>query len=212
MGHMGILTKYTPLQKTCQVSRSLSLRLARSTHSSVTRPNTCTAHQKITAQGFPLPAKAAFVSRILRGNRPDDGQSAHTCLRYAPVFTSIIYQRRLPGGNIPQGEKAAVSAEWLGMPKPGGQEWYSGTYGFLSLGKDCYIKAHTVLILGGLVKVYLLRGDIKIPHSRMTKTYWETLATCLWNVCQKVTKGHIYHLLGVTDYYVMYRPRTQSFL
>ena len=25
-----------------------------------------------------------------------------------------------------------------------------------------------------------------------------------------VTKGHVYHLLGVSDYYVMYRYRAQS--
>ena len=26
---------------------------------------------------------------------------------------------------------------------------------------------------------------------------------------QQVTKGHLYHLLGVSDYYVMYRHRAQ---
>ena len=29
---------------------------------------------------------------------------------------------------------------------------------------------------------------------------------------QQVTKGHLYHLLGVSDYNVMYRQRTQSIL
>ena len=29
---------------------------------------------------------------------------------------------------------------------------------------------------------------------------------------RQVTKGHLYHLLGVSDYYVMYRHRAQSFL
>ena len=29
---------------------------------------------------------------------------------------------------------------------------------------------------------------------------------------QQVTKGHLYHLLGVSDYYVMYRHRPQSVL
>ena len=27
---------------------------------------------------------------------------------------------------------------------------------------------------------------------------------------QQVTKGHLYHLFGVSDYYVMYRHRAQS--
>ena len=27
---------------------------------------------------------------------------------------------------------------------------------------------------------------------------------------QQVTKGHLYHLLGVSDYYVMHRQRAQS--
>ena len=34
-----------------------------------------------------------------------------------------------------------------------------------------------------------LREDIKIPHSTMTKTYLETLATCLLNVCDKSQKA-----------------------
>ena len=29
---------------------------------------------------------------------------------------------------------------------------------------------------------------------------------------QQVTKDHLYHLLGVSDYYVMYRQRAQSVL
>ena len=29
---------------------------------------------------------------------------------------------------------------------------------------------------------------------------------------RQVTKGHLYHLLGVSDYYVMYRQWTQSVL
>ena len=29
---------------------------------------------------------------------------------------------------------------------------------------------------------------------------------------QQVTKGHLYHLFGVSDYYVMYRQRAQSVL
>ena len=33
----------------------------------------------------------------------------------------------------------------------------------------------------------------------------------LFVICnQQVTKGHLYHLLVVSDYYVMYRQRAQS--
>ena len=53
-----------------------------------------------------------------------------------------------------------------------------------------------------------IRGDVKIPHSRMTKTHWETLVKCM----RQVTKGHLYHVFGVSDYYVMYKHRAQSVL
>ena len=44
----------------------------------------------------------------------------------------------------------------------------------------------------------------------MTKICWETLVcACEMYATQKVTKGHLYHLLGVLDYYVMYRQRAQ---
>ena len=34
-----------------------------------------------------------------------------------------------------------------------------------------------------------IKGDIKTPHSRMTKTCWKTLVTCLWNKCDKSQKA-----------------------
>ena len=34
-------------------------------------------------------------------------------------------------------------------------------------------------ILGQLWVLVTSRGDVKIPHSRMKKTCWETLVTCL---------------------------------
>ena len=54
----------------------------------------------------------------------------------------------------------------------------------------------------------VVRGDVQILHSTMTKTCWQTLVTCM----QQVTKDHLYHLLGVWDYYVMYRHRAKSVL
>ena len=51
-----------------------------------------------------------------------------------------------------------------------------------------------------------VRRALKFP--RMTKTYWETFVKCM----RQVTKGHLYHLLGVSVYYVMYRQRAQSVL
>ena len=47
----------------------------------------------------------------------------------------------------------------------------------------------------------------------MTKTCWETLVTCkVFVTCMlQVTKDHLHHLLGVSDYYVMYRHRASQF-
>ena len=45
-------------------------------------------------------------------------------------------------------------------------------------------------LLGGrpIASLKALRGDIKIPHSRMTKARWETLVGCLWNESSKSQK------------------------
>ena len=45
----------------------------------------------------------------------------------------------------------------------------------------------------------MLRGDIKIPHSRMTKTCWETLVTCLWNICDNAShkKPFVLSVFGI---------------
>ena len=58
----------------------------------------------------------------------------------------------------------------------------------------------------------LHRGDVKILHSWMTKTSWGNIVNLFVKCLQQVTKGHLYHLLGVSDYYVMYRQRTKSVL
>ena len=52
-------------------------------------------------------------------------------------------------------------------------------------------------------------GDIKIAHSRMTKPCWGNIGNLLVICMQQVTKGHLYHLLGVLDYYVMHRQRAK---
>ena len=51
------------------------------------------------------------------------------------------------------------------------------------------------------------RGDIRIPHSRMTKTCWENIGNLFVICMRQITKGYLYHL-GVLDYYVMYRQVT----
>ena len=63
----------------------------------------------------------------------------------------------------------------------------------------------------GLYKVHI-RGDIKIPHSRMTKTCLGNIGNLIVICMRQVTKGHLYHLLGVSDYYVMYSQRAKSVL
>ena len=60
--------------------------------------------------------------------------------------------------------------------------------------------------------VGLLRGDIKIPHSRMTKNMLGNIGELFVKCMRQVTKGHLYHLLGVSDYYEMYRYRAKSVL
>ena len=48
------------------------------------------------------------------------------------------------------------------------------------------------------------------PHSRMTKACWGNIGNLFVICMRQVTKGHLYHLLGVSDYYVMYRQRAKS--
>ena len=38
------------------------------------------------------------------------------------------------------------------------------------------------------INIYF-REEVKIPHRKMTKTGWETLVTCLWNVCDRSQKA-----------------------
>ena len=43
----------------------------------------------------------------------------------------------------------------------------------------------------------------------MTKICWRNIGN-LFVICMgQVTKSHLYHLLGVSDYYVMYRQRAK---
>ena len=53
------------------------------------------------------------------------------------------------------------------------------------------------------------RGDVKIPHRRMTNTCWGNIGDLFVICMRQLTKGHLYHLLGVSDYYVMYRKSAQ---
>ena len=58
----------------------------------------------------------------------------------------------------------------------------------------------------------IIWGDIKIPHSRMTNACWRNSGNLSVICMRQVTKDHLYHLLGVLDYYVMYRKRAKSVL
>ena len=44
----------------------------------------------------------------------------------------------------------------------------------------------------------------------MTKSCWGNIGNLFVICMRQVTKGHLYHLLGVSDYYVMYRQRAKS--
>ena len=58
----------------------------------------------------------------------------------------------------------------------------------------------------------VVRGDIEILHSRMIKPCWGNVGDLFVICMRQVTKGHLYHLLRVLDYYVMYRQQAQSVL
>ena len=52
-------------------------------------------------------------------------------------------------------------------------------------------------------------GDIKTSHRWMTKPCLGNIGN-LFVICMpQVINGHLYHLLGVSDYYVIYRHRAQ---
>ena len=49
----------------------------------------------------------------------------------------------------------------------------------------------------------MIREDIKIPHSKISKTCWGNIGNLFVICMRQVTIGHLYHLLGVSNYYVM---------
>ena len=61
-------------------------------------------------------------------------------------------------------------------------------------------------------KMHSVRGDIKVPHRRMTKACWGNIGNLFVICMRQVTKGHLYDLLGALDYYVIYRHRAKSVL
>ena len=62
------------------------------------------------------------------------------------------------------------------------------------------------------VKVWRFMGrrqnSPQYDDKNMLRNIGELFVICM----RQVTKGHLYHLLGVSDYYVMYRHRAQSVL
>ena len=76
-------------------------------------------------------------------------------------------------------------------------------------------EAWDTLLYAAIYAIYLGEtSKFKIPHSirRMTKTHRGNIGNLFVICMQQVTKGHLYHLLGVSDYYVMYRQRAKSVL
>ena len=57
--------------------------------------------------------------------------------------------------------------------------------------------------------LYKVRGDVKIPHSRMTKNMVGNIHD-LFVKCMR--QGHLYHLLGYQITILIYRHRAQSVL
>ena len=53
-----------------------------------------------------------------------------------------------------------------------------------------------------------IREDVKIPHSKMCpKKMLEDIGNLFVKCMRQVTKSHLCHLLGLSDYYVRYRQR-----
>ena len=76
----------------------------------------------------------------------------------------------------------------------------------------CLIASLNESAEGTYVDLNWLRGDIKIPHSRMTKAFWRNVGYLFVICMRQLTKGHLYYLFGVSDYYVMYRQMENSVL
>ena len=55
-----------------------------------------------------------------------------------------------------------------------------------------------------------VRKDIKIPHNKMKKTCRGSIRSLFVKLMRQVTKDHLYHLLVVSDNYIMYRQRAKS--
>ena len=63
-----------------------------------------------------------------------------------------------------------------------------------------------------MVFLYGFKGTHQNSPQQDDKTMLGNIADLFVKCMRQVTKGHLYHLLGVSDYYVMYRHRAQSVL
>ena len=57
-----------------------------------------------------------------------------------------------------------------------------------------------------------LRGDVKIPLSRMTKDLQGNIDRVFFRLLRQVTKSHLHHLLVVSDCCVLYGERAKYIL
>ena len=67
--------------------------------------------------------------------------------------------------------------------------------------------------LGGFGYMYMsTKGRRQNSPQYDDKNMLENIGDLFVKCMQQFTKGHLYHLLGVSDYYIMYRHRAQSVL
>ena len=53
------------------------------------------------------------------------------------------------------------------------------------------------------------RGEVRIPHNRMTKNMLGNIGKLFVKYMQQVTTGHLYHLFGRSDFYEKQRALSQ---
>ena len=68
---------------------------------------------------------------------------------------------------------------WIWQHPTGVGRWVGEGGGVGGMGGGRRLLLPSPLLLYGRPRYTLVREDVKIPHSRMTTTCWETLVTCL---------------------------------
>ena len=124
------------------------------------------------------------------------------------VYTLLIVFLLSQNGLIYMRGSTALLGLWSDIPGIG-HVWLSGRVLAEMLGKVLTLRLITDIYLctiqmnQSLSFGIIIRGDVKILHSWMTKNVLGNIGNLFVKHMREVTKDHLYHLLGVSDYYVM---------